>query len=71
MDSASGAVASGELSVFLLSKGWGTAPPSFSKPNVTRGRLLTHPVRFASYDVVRLRADVEVERFLRSVAPGS
>jgi catechol 2,3-dioxygenase-like lactoylglutathione lyase family enzyme len=29
----------------------------------------THPVRFASYDVVRLRSDAEVECFLR--APGS
>jgi hypothetical protein len=29
------------------------------------------PVRFASYDVVRLRSDAEVECFLRSVAPRS
>jgi hypothetical protein len=34
-----------------------------------RGRRRTHPVRFASYDVVRHRSDAEVECFLR--APGS
>lgn len=34
-----------------------------------RGRLKRYPVRFASYDVERLRSDREVDRLLRSVAP--
>ena len=32
-----------------------------------RARQRTYPVRFAGYDVVRLRSDAEVDRFLRSL----
>ena len=36
-----------------------------------RSRLRRYPERFASYDVVRLRSDLEVELFLRSVGPAT
>ena len=34
-----------------------------------RARRRTYPERFATYDLVRLRSQAEVDRFLRSVVP--